>query len=110
MIPSSSCSKNHVKAEDGPTPQFKFSSRKRVSTLHSQSTCSTIFLASAQFLISLFTFLRGPSAAMYSLGGFAFRMASKTSRVVSGLLKITNNTGVRSGLVGVKELITVTKA
>src|SRR5882724_9581998 len=97
MIPSVSCSKNQLIADDGPFPQPRFWFLNNFVTSQSQSIALAISRTSLHLSTSSFLSSRGPSAAIYNFVGFIFRIASITFRVVSGLLKIRNNTGVVKG-------------
>src|SRR6201996_5524379 len=94
MMPSGSCSKNQLIPPETPNLQPKLVSRNSVFTSQGQSTAVAILRAWLQRSDSPGRPARGPSAAIYSLGGRAARIASKTRDVVSGRLKIRNRTAL----------------
>src|ERR1700733_8026092 len=79
---------------DTPFLQPRLCSRKRVLTSQGQSTALAMARTSTQAAASAGRLTRGPSAAMYSFGGRAARIASNTWRVVAGRLNTRNNTAL----------------
>src|SRR3984957_19791354 len=94
-MPSGSHSKNQSKACETACLHPRFWSRNSVLTSHGQSTTVATRRVSSARCASPDRFGRAPSAATYSRGGRAARIAANTSAVGSGRLNTRNRTGLR---------------
>lgn len=99
IMPSGTDLKNQVMAPIMLRPHPLFLFRKKYLTSHFHEIDRTIARASLQRFLSEMTPRLGPSAAINSVRGRIFLRTAKTFRVVSGLLKMTNNIGVSNIIV-----------